>query len=282
MTANLPIVCVFNGFFSRIIPRFLNFSFKNIMEDAKSLQVSALERRLDEAERRAGLLAREIKAIRYKINQLRSLPSLSSSASTTARTTETATTSNFIDLSNTLACSTSGVRRQAESNGTENVVNKRAKLSENSDKVIVYVDGACENNGKLNAKAGFGVWFGHGDERNISKPVNGRPTNNTAEIQACIAAIECCLQKGQKNIHIKTDSEFTINCMTKWIKGWKKKNWKKANGEPVINKTDLETLDKLCAQSNVQWEHVRGHRGIEGNEEADKLARLGAQNYKPN
>lgn len=26
--------------------------------------------------------------------------------------------------------------------------------------VIVFTDGACENNGKPNAKAGIGVWFG--------------------------------------------------------------------------------------------------------------------------
>lgn len=26
--------------------------------------------------------------------------------------------------------------------------------------VVVYTDGACENNGKHNAKAGIGVWFG--------------------------------------------------------------------------------------------------------------------------
>lgn len=26
--------------------------------------------------------------------------------------------------------------------------------------VLVYTDGSCENNGKSNAKAGIGVWFG--------------------------------------------------------------------------------------------------------------------------
>lgn len=26
--------------------------------------------------------------------------------------------------------------------------------------VQVYTDGACENNGKPNARAGYGVWFG--------------------------------------------------------------------------------------------------------------------------
>lgn len=29
--------------------------------------------------------------------------------------------------------------------------------------VVVYTDGACENNGKSNAKAGIGVWFSDGN-----------------------------------------------------------------------------------------------------------------------
>ena len=40
-----------------------------------------------------------------------------------------------------------------------------------SDKVIelfVYTDGACIHNGKPNAKAGMGVFFGYNDSRNIS------------------------------------------------------------------------------------------------------------------
>lgn len=58
---------------------------------------------------------------------------------------------------------------------------------------------------------------------------------------------------GCKNIKIITDSEFTINCMTKWVQTWKKKGWKKASGEPVKNKEDLEVLDKLCSRAKIEW-----------------------------
>ena len=50
----------------------------------------------------------------------------------------------------------------------------------------VFTDGACSNNGRKNAKAGIGVYFGENDERNISKRITGKQTNNTAELSAVI------------------------------------------------------------------------------------------------
>ena len=44
--------------------------------------------------------------------------------------------------------------------------------------IIVYTDGACIHNGKPNAKAGMGVYFGKDDPRNLSKRVDGKQTNN--------------------------------------------------------------------------------------------------------
>lgn len=37
---------------------------------------------------------------------------------------------------------------------------KEITLSMDNDYVIVYTDGSCLNNGKPDAKAGIGVWFG--------------------------------------------------------------------------------------------------------------------------
>jgi ribonuclease HI len=55
----------------------------------------------------------------------------------------------------------------------------------------VYVDGACENNGKPNAIAGYGIWFGHGDSRNVSEPLEGRiQTNQRAELMAAAVGAE--------------------------------------------------------------------------------------------
>ena len=41
----------------------------------------------------------------------------------------------------------------------------------------VYTDGACSNNGKDDAIAGIGIFFGINDNRNISKKIEGKQTN---------------------------------------------------------------------------------------------------------
>lgn len=73
--------------------------------------------------------------------------------------------------------------------------NKRHRSSDLADDgspfTVVYTDGACTNNGYGGALGGIGVYWGPGDERNISEPLpRGRQTNNRAEILACAKAVE--------------------------------------------------------------------------------------------
>lgn len=41
--------------------------------------------------------------------------------------------------------------------------------------------------------------------------------------------------------------------ITKWLEGWKKKNWMKSSGEEVVNKEDLQELDEKLEGINVKW-----------------------------
>ena len=103
-----------------------------------------------------------------------------------------------------------------------------------------------------------------------------------AEIQAIIAAVEVALESEIPKLRVNTDSNFTIQCMTQWIKNWRRNGWKKADGKIVINKDELEVLDNLLTQNpqlEVKFNHVRGHCGIEGNEAADALAVAGSNRF---
>jgi len=165
---------------------------------------------------------------------------------------------------------------------TETVQPSKEKMIRNSDGyVVVHTDGACSNNGYSGAKAGIGIWWGENSPHNRSQPVaGGRHTNNTAEIQAATIAISQAKGLRISKLDVHTDSQFLINCITKWMPNWKRNNWMTADRKPVKNKEDLLALDQVLASGSVavKWTHVRGHAGVRGNEEADRLARIGAQN----
>ena len=69
---------------------------------------------------------------------------------------------------------------------------------------------------------------------------------------------------------------FIINCVTKWIPGWIKRNWLKADGKPVVHKKEFSQMLENMKDVKVHFEHVYGHQGVYGNEMADKLAVAGA------
>ncbi|XP_059151679.1 ribonuclease H1-like isoform X2 [Physella acuta] len=143
--------------------------------------------------------------------------------------------------------------------------------------INVYTDGGCFDNGRCGARAGIGVFWAPDDPDNVSERLPGRPTNNRAEIHAAVRAVQLAKKKGIKNLILHTDSQFLINGITKWIKGWKRNQWTKTTGSPVVNKEDFEELDKQLKNINVKWVYVRGHCGNQANESADRLAKEGAE-----
>ncbi|XP_075720014.1 ribonuclease H1-like [Rhinoderma darwinii] len=150
-------------------------------------------------------------------------------------------------------------------------------LTHMGDHTVVYTDGCCSRNGRVKARAGIGVYWGPNHPLNVAERLEGRQTNQRAEIQAACKALEQAKSQNITKLVIYTDSMHTINGITKWIQSWKVNNWKMSTGKEVINRSDFENLDKLSRGLDVKWMHVPGHAGFGGNEEADRLAREGAQ-----
>jgi ribonuclease HI len=141
----------------------------------------------------------------------------------------------------------------------------------------VYTDGACINNGKDNAKAGIGIYFGENDDRNVSEQIEGKQTNNCAELMAVIKTYHIIKNDIiEKKIMIVTDSEYVIKCVTSYGKKNKDKNWEK----DIPNKELVKELYELYENKpNVQFNHIVAHtNNIDihsiGNKKADMLANL--------
>ncbi|XP_051510611.1 ribonuclease H1-like isoform X2 [Myxocyprinus asiaticus] len=144
------------------------------------------------------------------------------------------------------------------------------------DAVVVYTDGCCTANGRNGARAGIGVYWGRDHALNVAERLPGRQTNQRAELQAACKALEQAIEMNFKKIVLYTDSKFTINGITSWVKTWKTNGWRLKSGGNIINKEDFQKLDELNADLEVVWMHIPGHAGYTGNEEADRLSREGA------
>jgi len=148
------------------------------------------------------------------------------------------------------------------------------QIQKMSAHIDVYTDGSCINNGKPNAKAGIGVYFGENDPRNVSKRVVGKQSNNTGELTAIITALTILKPEIQSNtkVVVHTDSEYAIKCMTTYGRKLEKKGFL----EPVPN-IELIKQGLSLLRPNVSFHHVFSHTGKQdqhsiGNERADALA----------
>lgn len=106
-----------------------------------------------------------------------------------------------------------------------------------------------------------------------------RGTNNMGELMAVLDLLRATAGADDA-LTILCDSQYAINCCTKWIPGWKRRGWKKRDGKPVLNRDLLEQLDVELTGRDVTFEWVKGHAGHRLNEAADTRARAAATAFR--
>ena len=143
---------------------------------------------------------------------------------------------------------------------------------------IIHTDGSCLRN-----PGGAGGWAaviettatGAVEEKSGGDP---ETTNNRMELTAALMALSA-VPEGAR-VALYTDSQYLKNAFTKfWLTAWKKRGWKKADGEPVLNQDLWVQLDAAFAARQVQFHWVKGHAGNPRNERCDALARAEAEKF---
>ncbi|WP_417234107.1 RNase H family protein [Arthrobacter sp.] len=105
-------------------------------------------------------------------------------------------------------------------------------------------------------------------------------TNNMGELMAVLDLFRATAHVPEEHLRILCDSQYVINCVTKWMPGWKRKGWKKADGKPVLNVDLLKQIDEAIRGRDYSFEWVKGHAGHYLNEAADDRARAVATAYQ--
>lgn len=135
----------------------------------------------------------------------------------------------------------------------------------------IYTDGSCLNN------PGPGGWAAVIiTENDIIKIADGYrlTTNNRMEMLAVIKAIDKAVELGFKSMEIHSDSRLIVDAVNQnWLKGWIKRNWRKADKKPVLNKDLWQEIVKRLTNYNIKITKVPAHSGIEYNELCDELAK---------
>ncbi|NMR31467.1 RNase H family protein [Crystallibacter degradans] len=105
-------------------------------------------------------------------------------------------------------------------------------------------------------------------------------TNNQGELMAVLDLFRATEHLPEEPLHILCDSQYVINCITKWMPGWKRKGWRKADGKAVLNVDLLKQIDQVIKGRSYKFEWVKGHAGHDLNEAADVRARAVASAFQ--
>ncbi|OFW10176.1 MAG: hypothetical protein A3H96_18110 [Acidobacteria bacterium RIFCSPLOWO2_02_FULL_67_36] len=126
--------------------------------------------------------------------------------------------------------------------------------------IVAYIDGGARGNP---GPAGYGVRIEAADGTLLDELHGGIgiATNNVAEYNGLLAALQWAIDRGERDVHIRADSELLV---------------KQMRGEYKVKNPGLQAL---CARARllvmqldrVVFEHVRR----EFNKEADRLSNLG-------
>jgi ribonuclease HI len=106
-------------------------------------------------------------------------------------------------------------------------------------------------------------------------------TNQRAELSAIHHAIVVLDDGGfhEEEIVVYTDSDYSINCLTRWLAGWVSRGWKTAEGRDVLHQDLIkDTSSRLAKFKSHRFVHVRAHTGGEDdlskqNDVVDRMAR---------
>ena len=104
-------------------------------------------------------------------------------------------------------------------------------------------------------------------------------TNNQGELKAVLELFRATAHLDE-DLLVLCDSQYVINSVTKWMRGWKAKGWRKADGKPVLNLELLQEIDAALSGRRYRFEWVKGHANHPLNEAADSRARAVSEAYQ--
>lgn len=139
---------------------------------------------------------------------------------------------------------------------------------------LLFCDGASRKNP---GPAGWAFILAIRDRVIESGGAHPEATNNQMELLALVQGLRRLLEEAYEGkLECYLDSQYVLHGARDYLRNWKKNNWKTKDGKEIKNRELWESLDQLMSSLNnkvqMEWIHVRGHRGIPANERCDQIA----------
>ena len=137
----------------------------------------------------------------------------------------------------------------------------------NVKEVILYTDGACSGNP---GPGGWAAILRYGANTRELSGGEAMTTNNRMELSGVLAGLKAL--KEPCAVKLYTDSQYIANALNNgWLRDWKKRGWKRRDGE-LKNVELWQELDDLLQKHAVTATWVKGHADNEYNNRCDALA----------
>ena len=145
-------------------------------------------------------------------------------------------------------------------------------------KFEIYCDGSTRGNGQENA---VGAWaYLVRNENGIFKTdyrAEANTTNQRMELMAAAEALDFIVYNHLvvpfDTIVVYTDSAYLHNCVKQgWYRNWQMNGWKNSKKQPVANQDLWERLIPYFEQPEIEFVKIKGHAGVEYNEQVDTMA----------
>jgi ribonuclease HI len=152
--------------------------------------------------------------------------------------------------------------------------------------LVVYINGACRNNGTSTARASYGVNFGPNSPYNTQGllPSSLPQTSTRAETEALVQATQIVQNITDRDLRfrpitIATDSDFLVDAMCLWLHHWIEDGGVESRGEKVAHCEVLKQVQEKLDYIEEYSDQLQGIRSVmfwhisrEMNREADSLA----------
>lgn len=171
----------------------------------------------------------------------------------------------------------------------QNAVQQEPEYDKKDYSAVIYTGGACRSTGARRGghvqdsdKAAWAYMIDHDGKQLADSAGCLGATNNEMEMTAFLESLKKLEQLGltQQPLLFVLNSQYVIKSVSDtndgsaWMKGWKKRDWKTANGKPVANQELWQEIDRELAKfdtAKLKFEWLRSNVSNAGSDFVDKL-----------